>query len=402
MNNNQMKLVFLLLFILLLTACSYVTTASTLNNVNLFAANHPDKDGISMLQKPPEHTEKLIESKTITKEISIAAIGDLLIHSSVYQDAQTDEGYDFTPMFEKVKPFLRDATITLANQETMIGGEELGLSSYPRFNSPFEVGDAIHNAGVDVVSLANNHTIDRGEEAVQRALNHWEELGMLYTGSYKDEASSAELTIFHTDQDIDVAFLSYTYGTNGIPIPQGKDYLVNLIDKEKMANDVTRAKQESDVVVLSLHFGNEYERMPNNEQKELVQYAADLGVHAVIGHHPHVLQPMDWVKGKDGNQTLVIYSLGNFLSGQDKFYRQIGGIARFTVEKTVKGKEETINVKAPAFLPTYVSYENWRNYDIIPMYQLTDEQLPGAQKHYQEMKEHMAQWITDLEFIEAH
>src|SRR5699024_4256921 len=120
-----------------------------------------------------------------------------------------------------------------------------------------------------------------------------------------------------------------------IPVPDGKDYLVNLIDKELMKEDIKKAKEQADAVVLSLHFGNEYERMPNEGQKELVQLAADHGVDVVIGHHPHVLQPIDWVEGEDGNKTLVAYSLGNFLSGQDEFYRRIGGIFKFSIQKTI-------------------------------------------------------------------
>src|SRR5690606_20321550 len=231
-----------------------------------------------------------------------------LIHNSVYNDAKVNQGYDFKPMLERVKPFLSDATISIANQETMIGGVELGLSSYPTFNSPTEVGDALKWAGIDVVSLANNHTLDRGEEAIQRAIKHWETIDMMYTGSYKDSQDRDQLRIYETEEGISVAFLSYTYGTNGIPVPVGRDYLVNLIDQELMAQDIQNAKEKADVVILSLHIGNEYERMPNQLQKDLVQFVADQGAYVVLGHHPHVLQPIDWVTGENGNRTLVVYS----------------------------------------------------------------------------------------------
>src|SRR5690606_12619563 len=164
---------------------------------------------------------------------------------------------------------------------------------------------------------------------------------------------------------------SYTYGTNGIPVPEGKDYLVNLIDKDLMEHDIKEAKQLSDIIVVSLHFGNEYERVPNNEQRSLAQFVADLGVDVVIGHHPHVLQPIDWIEGKDGNQMLVAYSLGNFLSGQDKLYRQIGGIFEFEVTKTTDRKGNQFEVHSPSILPTYVHFERingkMRNYKILPM-----------------------------------
>lgn len=353
------------------------------------------------------HHEKVVEQKEpkevidITKEITIAAIGDMLIHNSVYNDAQNGDGYDFKPMLEKVKPYLENATISIANQETMIGGVELGLSSYPRFNSPTEVGDALKWAGVDVVSLANNHTLDRGEEAIQRAIQHWETIDMVYTGAYKDLEDRNTHRIYETEEGISVAFLSYTYGTNGIPIPDGKDYLVNLIDHAIIASEIKEVREKADVVVLSLHFGNEYERMPNQSQKDLVQFVANQGADVVLGHHPHVLQPIEWVTGENGNQTLVIYSLGNFLSGQDELYRQIGGIFKFHVTKTISEGKPEVTIHTPEFLPTYVKYENWRNYDVIPMYQLTNEDLPNAQSLYEEIKFHMSTWVPDLNFIEG-
>ncbi|WP_407933947.1 CapA family protein [Aquibacillus rhizosphaerae] len=347
--------------------------------------------------------EEVVNPEPEVKEITIAAIGDLLIHDTVYEDAKTKKGYDFTPMLEKVKPYLNKTDITVANQETMIGGEDLGLSSYPTFNSPYEMGDALHDVGIDVVSIANNHTLDRGEKAIQRAIEHWETIDMMYTGAYKNQEDSQEVRIMKTEEDIDVGFLSYTYGTNGIPIPTGKDYLVNLIDKDKIKSDIEMAKKQADVIILSLHFGNEYERMPSQEQKDLVQYVADLGVDVVLGHHPHVLQPVDWVEGKDGNKTLVAYSLGNFLSGQDEFYRRIGGVVSFTIEKTTEGEQDNFEVKSPKFLPTFVDFnmDDWNDYKVIPMYQLTEDELTNVDMHYEEIKAHMSQWIPDLEFIES-
>ncbi|SDK30568.1 CapA family protein [Sediminibacillus albus] len=343
------------------------------------------------------------EQKQESQKLSITAIGDILVHASVYNDAKTKEGYDFLPMFEKVKPYLGDTSITMANQETMIGGADVGLSDYPSFNSPYEVGNALKEVGVDIVTIANNHTLDRGEEAIQSAISHWEDIDMRYTGAYKSKEDSANIRVLSTEADINVAFLSYTYGTNGIPVPEGKDYLVNYIDKQKIVEDIESAKELADVIILSYHFGTEYQDMPSKEQKELVQLAADHHVHAVIGHHPHVLQPVDWVEGKDGNRTFAAYSLGNFLSGQDEFYNQIGGILKFDIEKMdeeqAKGGQD-FEVTAPRFLPTYVKFTGWKNFKVLPMYQLTNNELADAQLHYQQVKDHMSQWVPELKFIE--
>lgn len=385
-----------LLFVLFITSCSQQTLYEV-EEEPVIEENEEDNEFVEPIE---EQEEQEPEPEVIEQAITVSAIGDILIHSRVYNDARVDGGFDFTPMFEQVAPYLRETTITFANQETMIGGEEIGLSTYPAFNSPYEVGDALKDAGVNVVSIANNHTLDRGEKAIQNALRHWETIDMMYVGAYKDQLDRETLRLFETDEGITVAFLAYTYGTNGIPIPDGKDFLVNLIDREVMLTEITQAKEVADAVILSLHFGNEYERMPSDEQKDLVQFAADLGVDVILGHHPHVLQPMAWVTGANGNQTLVAYSLGNFLSGQDKYYRQVGGMAKFTIHKRIEGEDETVSIVNPQFMPTYVKSEAHQNYRVIPMFKLTDNDLPNAASHYEEIKAHMSQWLPELEFIE--
>lgn len=354
-----------------------------------------------------EKEEPLMEDEIIeqnepvqtVEEITISAIGDILIHSRVYDDAKEGKGYNFLPMLEHVKNYLGDTTITFANQETMIGGTEIGLSTYPAFNSPTEVGDALKAMGVNIVSLANNHTLDRGEKAIQHAIQHWEKIDMMYVGAYKNTEDQSRLRVMETEEGISVAFLAYTYGTNGIPVPDGKDYLVNLIDKEQIDLDMKIAKEYADVVIVSLHFGNEYERMPSEGQKELAQFVADRGANVILGHHPHVLQPVEWLTGKERNKTFVAYSLGNFLSGQDKLYRQIGGVLKLSITKTTIDDEIEIEVHSPLFLPTYNASNNEKNYRVLPMHALTNDILPNAQQHYEEIKTHMSQWMPELRFI---
>lgn len=381
---------------ILFLTCAFLLMASS-NNHSYQAENHSG----NQIEKKAKQMESDFLTTEEVHEITLSAIGDLLIHDTVYQDAFNGTEYNFSPMLDKVAPFLQQSSITMANQETMIGGKEIGLSSYPTFNSPKQMGNVLQEAGIDIVTIANNHTLDRGEAAIQSAISYWEKLGTIYTGAYKSKKDQKEIRVRQTD-GISVAFLAYTYGTNGIPVPDGKDYLVNLIDKQKMADAIAKAKKLSDVIVLSLHFGNEYERMPNQEQKDLVQFAADQGVQVVIGHHPHVLQPVDWVEGKKGNKTFVAYSLGNFLSGQDEFYNRIGGMVRVTIRKTMtKGEADKVKIVSPKFLPTFVDFERGETqFDVIPMYQLKSKVLPDAKKHYKEIKDHMSQWMPSLEFIE--
>ncbi len=335
-------------------------------------------------------------------EISIGAIGDLLIHNRVYEDAATEDGYDFTPMFEPVTSYLQGPTITIANQETVIGGEDIGLSSYPRFNSPYALADAIQQSGVDLVTMANNHILDRGETAIQNAIRYYEKIGMEYTGSFKSREDRNQIRVIETDEGISVAFLSYTYGTNGIPTPAGKDYLVNRMDWEQIKQDVQKAEKLADVTVLSYHFGSEYERFASSEQKQLAQYAANMGVEVVIGHHPHVLQPLEWLEGKDGNQTLVAYSLGNFLSGQNTLYRRIGGMLQFSIEKDLQ--DQHVKVHSPAFLPTFVDYQikNGRmtGFKVLPLHKVSESQLSHVNKHQNEIKEHLSRRLSELQFLD--
>jgi poly-gamma-glutamate synthesis protein (capsule biosynthesis protein) len=320
---------------------------------------------------------------------TLSAVGDILIHDRVYNPAHIGNGqYDFLPLLLPVQSYLEQADITVANQETMIGGAEVGLSSYPSFNSPYEVGDALKESGVDVVTLANNHTLDRGEEAIESAISHWNEIGMLYTGSYV--SSNDQLKIRTIERNgIIFSFLAYTYGTNGISVPQDKPYLVNLIDEAKIEKEIIEAKQVSDVVVVSLHFGKEYERLPSVEQKNLARKTADAGADIIIGHHPHVLQPMEWIERADGKRSFVAYSLGNFLSGQTGDYKDIGGIMQIKVEKVDENGESMIKLTEPSFIPTFVS----EDYMVSPLNQLT-----GKEAVYEEISNHMNQWIPELKF----
>ncbi|MDN4526798.1 CapA family protein [Fictibacillus fluitans] len=337
-------------------------------------------------KKAPGQPEK---PRTITHEATLGAVGDILIHDRVYNKAKTKNGsYDFNPMLKEVKPYLGKPDITVANQETMIGGEKIGLSSYPSFNSPKEVGDALKENGVDLVTLANNHTLDRGEKAILSAIEHWNKIDMPYTGSFKSAEDQKTIRTLKQN-DITFSFLSFTFGTNGIPVPKDKPYLVNLIDEAKIKEGIQQAEKISDVVVLSLHFGNEYERMPNEEQKKLTRMAANAGADIIIGHHPHVLQPVTWIKKRNGERTFVAYSLGNFFSGQTGPYKNIGGIMEISVKKTVTGNNEKITLEKPSFLPTWVD-PSWH---VHPM-----EQVPSQQKKYEEIKKHMNQYVPELQF----
>lgn len=335
-----------------------------------------------------------VSGKSLVEKVKLGAIGDILIHDTVYEDAFVNPGYNFKPMLSHVKEYLIEPDLLLANQETLLGGVEIGLSSYPMFNSPVEVGEAFIDAGVDIVSNANNHSLDKSEKGVIASLKNMEAAGLPYVGSYKDNADQQKLRILNKN-GMNVSYLSYTYGTNGIPVPIGKDHLVNLIDREAMKAEIHRARAESDAVVMSIHWGNEYQRFPTTEQKDLAQFLVDEGVDIIFGHHPHVLQPMEWLTATDGRKALVVYSLGNFLSGQMWDYKDIGGLATVEVTKTITPEGNKIVLENPEFLPTFVSSSRQRNYQVVPLQEAGKFGLAGAENKYNEIMHHMTQFIKE-------
>lgn len=357
---------------------------------------------IEMAKKPikPITVKAFKIEKPVVTTAKLVAIGDILLHQPVYKDAKMSDGtYDFTAMFEKVKPFIESADIAIANQETMIGGPELGLSSYPKFNSPYEIGDALKYSGIDLVTIANNHTLDRGEKAILNAIDYWDQIGMPYTGAFKSP-DDRNMVRTVTKNDITFSFLSYSYGTNGMPVPEGKPYLINLIDLPLIEQDVKKAKTISDVVVVSMHWGNEYEKTPNDKQINLANELSSMGVDIIIGHHPHVLQPVDWIERPDGTRTFVMYSLGNFLSSQEGLEKLTGGIGGVEITKVVDSEKTVIKLDHPSFVPTYGYYKNKSDFEVIPMHLLTESYLPGYQTHYENTQRHMNALTNELTFIE--
>lgn len=340
-------------------------------------------------EQPPEPAPPA-EPEPVVSTASLYAIGDILLHESVYNAAATEDGFDFNPGFEDVAPILQRADIAIANQESMIGGSEIGLSSYPAFNSPYEIGDALQEAGIDLVTTANNHTLDRGVKAIENSINHWNAIGMPYTGSFISEEDKANIRTL-TENEISFAFLAYTYGTNGV-VPK-QPYHVNYIDLDLIRSDVEKAESAADMTVVSLHFGNEYEPLPNASQETLVQELADLGVDIIIGHHPHVLQPVAWVDGANGNRTFVAYSLGNFLSGQQGDERNIGGIVGIEVVKTTLDDETTFELANPTFYPTFTRRSSEGHFEVVPLKQAKPELFTSTSIH-------VSQWMAELDIMQ--
>jgi len=298
--------------------------------------------------------------------ITVAAIGDVLLHERAYVPAKVAVGiYDFMPMLERVDALLSAPDFLMANFESIPGGVEIGLSTYPSFNSPKEIVTDLQSLGVDMVIGANNHTLDRGLRTVESAINFYDEIGMPYVGKYRsfEDRNTARIV---TIEGISIGVLAYTYGLNGIEVPKGHEYVVGLIDPDKIVADIDELREKVDVLVVHMHWGAEYELEPNQGQRDLAMLLAASGVDIVFGHHPHVLQPIEWLKLEDGQETIVFYSLGNFFSGQNYDYTDIGGVATVEVTKIVEGEDITINVHSPTIEPTIVVQKE-NGYFVQPM-----------------------------------
>ncbi len=332
----------------------------------------------STLEEEPE--EKLENYET---SATFVAVGDALIHGGVYYDARTSSGgYDFNHMFTEVKPIIEKYDLAYYNQETNLGGTSLGLSSYPLFNSPQEVGDAFMNMGFNLISLATNHSLDYGERGLNASLAYWgKQEGVIAAGSYVSEEARTTPRIMEKN-GITYTLLSYSTLTNGLTIPYGKDYLFNLYSAEKVKADVERVRDKVDVVMVAMHWGSEYTHTPTYEEKTIANYLASLGVDIVIGTHPHVIQPIDFI-----GDTMIIYSLGNFISGQIGIERLVGLMASVTIKKTVVDGVATITLEDPAAELVYTqkatAYYGAR-YKLYPFSKLNDSILPNYKYYYEQ------------------
>ena len=337
-------------------------------------------------QKKVEKEEPQITEEKETKqeyEANLVMVGDALIHSAIYEDAKTNAGYDFKPMLERIKPLLANYDLKYYNQETILGGTELGLSNYPRFNSPYEVGDAFVDAGFNLVSLATNHTMDKGEQGVLNSLNYWKGQQQVHTaGSYASFEERDQAPIYEVN-GITYSFFSYTTWTNGLNPEAGKEYLNNVYNEELARQDIERVRDKVDVVIVAMHWGTEYSTGVSTEQEEIANYLASLGVDIIIGTHPHVVEPIDFI-----GKTMVIYSLGNFISDQEGTERLTGLMVSITIHKTVENDITTISLENPKaeLLYTHSTYARKRNFKVYPYTELTEELLPNYQNYYETYK----------------
>lgn len=301
--------------------------------------------------------------------ISLIAVGDNLLHGTVLSDAKTsDGGYDFTPIYSPVTQYIKAADIAFVNQEAPLAGSGYQASGYPLFNSPQQAGLDLVSTGFNVINMANNHALDKGTQAVLNTVDFWDSVeGVTMLGIARSDQQAAEIKTMEIN-GVTFAYLSYCYGTNGMPMEY--DYLLSLIDMDKIAADVANAKEISDCVIVSMHWGNEYQLTPSATQREMAQQLADMGVDLVIGHHPHVIEPAEWLTGKDGNRTFVAYSLGNFISSQHERETMLGGMLSVKFEF----EDGDVSISEAGIIPLVTHYEHGlHGYRVYRLADYTDE-----------------------------
>lgn len=295
-------------------------------------------------------------------EISIVMVGDVLLHTPINEGAlQEDGSYSYFHLFSKVKDEIEKADIAIVNQEVIIGGKELGISGYPCFNAPYEVADALVDAGFDVILHATNHALDKGEKGIRNCLKNWrEKYPDIEIAGIHDTEESANTITYLERENASIAILNYTYGTNGISAPAGKEYLVDYLEKNKVIEDIRTAKSNADFVIVCPHWGKEYSHEVSENQKKWTQLFWDEGVDLVMGTHPHVIQPIE-MREDETKKMLVYYSLGNYInctsgSGVGTCDRMIGGMASVTLQSEENTKKLTIKNYSVEPTITHMAY----------------------------------------------
>ncbi len=320
----------------------------------------------------PNGAEKKKDKVIEEKRMSLVMVGDVLIHEAVYKDALNSDGtYSFDKMFKQIKPILKDYDLKYCNQESIIGGSDLEISGYPAFNSPDEIGDTITKLGFNLIGLANNHAFDKGEKAVIYSNNYWNKKNVITSGSYLSQEQRDNIEVYEQN-GIKYAFLAYTTGINGNNLPSDKEYLINIYDKEKVKNDINKIKNKVDFIMVAMHWGDEYTNTPTNIQKEIANYLSGLGVNLIIGTHPHVVQPIEYI-----DDTLVIYSLGNFISNQLVIGENpaIGLLLGIEIKLD---KKITMQINKKELIYSYS--DNSTNFQVIPFSKMNDKVLPNYKK----------------------
>ncbi len=364
--NNQKKfetkkskfLLTLFIFILFILFIFTIQNISSLKNAKKLSKNNNEKITIETANKEDNIEDNNIKKEPIT--FKLTSLGDTLCHNTQYWDAynSTTKEYDFSYVYENISNYTSSSDLTIGSLETSFAGEDRGYSNYPTFNSPDSLATALKNIGVDIISTAGNHALDYGYSGLCRTIDVLEQNGLSHLGTYKT-AEEQEKILIKNVKGVNIAFINYTYGTNGIPVPSDKPYCINLIDKDLIKKQIQTAKDQNvDMIVACMHWGIEYKTTASDEQKELADFLFENGVDVILGNHPHVIEPMEKRKITldDGTEkeVFVVYALGNLTADQRDEITRDSAILNLTITKQIDGK---ITIDKVDYVPIYM-YKN--------------------------------------------
>ena len=358
-----------ILFLLITIIFSFCLLGCGGNNKNASALSSIDSEQEGANSNQKEETSSQYQQETIeepkepiVRQALLSFTGDLMVHSYQYEESYDSATgtYEFDHNFEAVKKYFDKADYILGNLETVLGGDEIGAQDFPCFNTPDSFAVAAKNAGFDFFTTANNHCMDQGTDALCRTLDVLDSLGIKHVGTNRsqEERNKVEITEIN---GIKFVFLSYTYGTNGIPVKN--EYNVNLLNESAVKNDITKAKSlNPDFIVVMPHMGTEYVTEPTEEQKKWVDLMFQCGADIIVASHPHVLEPMEVreITEPDGTtrKGYVMYSMGNFISSQTTPPRNASIILNISVEKIDDNPAEITKV---SFIPIWTQFRNGSN-----------------------------------------
>jgi poly-gamma-glutamate synthesis protein (capsule biosynthesis protein) len=357
------------------------------------------------------------KNQTFTDKDSIVTaklcfVGDLMCHSTQFNYAKVEaDSFYFSGVFKEVKNFLTEPDLTVGNLETVIAGNNKGYSGYPYFNAPDDFIYTLKESGFNLLITANNHALDQGEDGVDRTIVIINQNKIHRTGTFNSQKDQDSIRIFMINS-IKIAILAYTENINGLSVPKGKDYIINLIDEEKIKADIQKARlKDVDVVLVHLHYGTEYKREPNDYQKEIVDKIISYGADIIIGGHPHVIQPFDYFKTINTkiDSGFVAYSMGNFVSNQRWRYSDAGVILNIQISKNKF--TDSVYINEISYLPTWVfrgSTKNGREYIILPStinendssyYYLTKNDINLMKEAFNDTKDIITTYCPDFKLI---
>lgn len=326
---------------------------------------------VGYLTTLPQKTTEEVTAERQPEKVSVRllAVGDNLIHSPIYDSCRTDDGFNFDGIYGNIKSYIADADIAAINQETIFVEDESGLSGYPAFGSPHQVGESTRKAGFNVVTHATNHTFDKGADSIFYTMDFWEKYDdIMVLGVNESDVEQQTVDVWEKD-GLKIAMLNFTYGLNGYSLPDDKPYLVNLFSRSgEDAALITKAEESADITVVFIHFGTEYTHAPTSEQKRNVEFLCENGADIIIGTHPHVVQPTVWHISENGNKALVFYSLGNFLSNQDSESKILGAMADVTITK----ENDNVTIESYKMHPT-VTHRGGEGFSVYMLDDYTDE-----------------------------